>query len=136
MPSPERPFQLDEPMLVAAVDLIGRSGATEYEVGYMDDVPDARDARWWASAVYRGAKVFTDGHAGPDHASDALARKLLQMGPGAQCTHCGKRIMLQVSKRTAQRARRCVWARHGRRWVRGCRATIPEGQRAIQRPRL
>lgn len=134
MPAPERPaFRLDEDQLVAAVDLVGRSGATEYETGFLDDVADSRDARWWASAVYRGAKLQVDGYPGPDSAAEALARKILTDGGGATCTYCGKRIWLGASSRAARRARRCVWARHGRRWGRGCTDTVREGQRAIQR---
>lgn len=39
--------------MIACVDLVGRCGAREFEIGYLhDDVPVAQ-AGWYASAFYR-----------------------------------------------------------------------------------
>jgi hypothetical protein len=41
----------DEDRILAAADLVGRTGATTFEFGYLnDDVPVAA-ADWWASAM-------------------------------------------------------------------------------------
>jgi len=41
---------LDEDALIAAADLVGRTGATGFEIGYLhDDVP-AEKAGWYAHA--------------------------------------------------------------------------------------
>lgn len=68
---------LDDDQLVAAVDVINRMGAIEFEVGYLDDVPDARAARWWASARWYGTKLQVGNQQGPDRAAEALAYKLM-----------------------------------------------------------
>lgn len=52
----ERAVPLDDDALLATADLVGRSGATGLEVGYLhDDVP-AELASWWATAHYQGAR--------------------------------------------------------------------------------
>lgn len=98
------------PKLIAAVDAIGRTGAREFEVGYLDETPDA--ARWWASALYQGTKVHEQDHSSPADAADALARRLLD---GGLCTHCGRTVTTQ-SLANGQ----CRWVRIGKVWTRGC----------------
>lgn len=105
---------LDQDALDAGVDLVGRTGATGFEVGYLhDDVPIG-EAGWYAHAKYRGARITTEHHRGPVEAVEALARQLLH---GGMCTHCGKRISLQGNSGKA-----CRWTRDGAKWVRGCEA--------------
>lgn len=130
MPDPRFPT-LDEDALLAAVELVGRSGATDFEVGYLDDNVPADEARWWAKAQYRGARLQVENHRGPAEAAEALARRVLQ---GGQCTHCGGRIHLGGAPRALRRhGRVCAWKREGRRWERGCRDRIPDGQYRIRR---
>lgn len=123
----------DQEALVAAVDLVGRTGARGFEVGYLrDDVPSLL-ADWWASAHYRGVKVIEEHHRGPVEAAEALARRLLT---GAKCA-CGKLVALDAdgafafftasmadgSTWTAEQAAaagQCGWWREGDRWVSAC----------------
>lgn len=118
----------DEDRLIAAVDAVGRAGAREFEVGYLDDDVPMHLARWWASATWNGTKVHVENHKGPDAAGDALARKLLN---GGRCTHCDGTIRLDtVTMRRGTRV--CRWTRTGARWNRGC--DVPEGERIITLP--
>lgn len=103
---------VDEDALIAAVDLVGRSGAREAEIGWLhDDVPPA-EAGWYATATYRGAKLIAEGP-GPVEAAEALARRILD---GGMCNHCKKPIALggELSLHA------CRWTRMGRSWQRGC----------------
>lgn len=131
----------DEDALIAAVDLVGRAGATQFQFGYLhDDVP-IEDAGWYAHAQYRGARVIVENRADPVEAAEALARRLLT---GGMCTHCGGLITLSDAGAlvhlgatmadgtvlTATRARgmaQCRWRRVGNRWERGCGETPPAG---------
>ena len=124
---------LDEDALVAAADLVGRTGAKEFQIGYLhDDVP-APEAGWYAYAQYNGARITEEG-AGPVDAAEALARRLLE---GGKCTRCGGLIalsghgafaysapvMTDGSTWTAQEAAKagqCRWTRMGRRWEASC----------------
>lgn len=106
----------------AHADLIGRTGATNLEVGYLhDDVP-SHEAGWYAHAQYRGARVTVEDKVGPAEALRALAVRLLA---GATCRWCGK----QISIRSRTSRRRCSWKLTNGRWERGCRSTetvVPE----------
>lgn len=123
----------DEDAVVACVDLVGRTGATGFEIGYLhDDVP-SEEAGWYAHAQLRGARITEQDHRGPTEAADALARRILT---GARCK-CGRLVALSDSgavafedvtmadgtKWTAEEARQagqCRWRRQGNRWVMGC----------------
>jgi hypothetical protein len=98
----------------AAIDLIGRTGATQLEVGYLhDDVPTDQ-AAWWATALYRGAKVTVEAKRSPVHALDALLARLLD---GATCRWCARPVTNLASK---DPRRHCRYRRDGDRYVRGC----------------
>jgi hypothetical protein len=102
----------DEDAFHAAADLIGRTGAVSFQVGYLhDDVP-AEQAGWYAHAQYRGARVTAEDHRNPVDAAEALARRLLT---GGKCTKCGKLISLGDSGPDS-----CRWTRMGKRWEAGC----------------
>lgn len=124
---------LDEDALMAAADLVGRTGAKSFEIGYLhDDVP-AAEAGWYANAQYKGARITEEG-AGPIEAAEALARRLLA---GGKCTRCGGLIALSSSgafaypsatltdgtkwtAEDAKAAKQCRWTRMGRRWEAAC----------------
>lgn len=125
---------LDGDAVKACADLVVRTGATGFEIGYLhDDVP-VDEAGWYAHAQYKGARITTDGgHRGPVEAAEALARRLLT---GAKCK-CGKLAALDTSGAVAYRqttladgsswsaqqaaaAGQCHWTRHGARWISGC----------------
>jgi hypothetical protein len=123
----------DDARLIAAVHLVGRTGAKEFEIGYLhEDVPPS-EAAWYAHARYKGARITEENHASPVEAAEALARRLLT---GARCK-CGKLVALrddgafaftrsrlsdgsEWSAGDAARAGQCRWRRDGRVWVSGC----------------
>jgi hypothetical protein len=105
--------QIDEDALVAAADLVGRTGATAMEVGHVHDGVPAGEGGWYAHAQYRGARIIAENHRGPVEAMEALTRRLMS---GGKCTHCGRTITLS----SISVGRRCKWSRHGRAWRRGC----------------
>lgn len=119
---------IDEDALLAAVELVGRSGARQFDVGYLDgDVPSS-EARWWASAYYKGARLQADEHRGPVEAAEALARRILD---GGTCQHCGGytvvgagEIGVLVFFGTVKSRRICRWVRTGPRWDRTCAPSI------------
>lgn len=116
----------------ACVDLVGRTGATGFEIGFLHDGVPIDQAGWYAHAQYKGARITTQNHPGPIEAADALARRLLN---GAKC-RCGRLVALSDrgamaheahladgSFWTAQQAAaagQCRWRRFGPRWERGC----------------
>jgi hypothetical protein len=127
--------RLDGPdeALFAAVDLVARTGATNFEIGYLhEDVP-APDAAWYAHAQYKGTRITEENHRGPVQAAEALARRLLT---GARCK-CGKLVALSGDGAVAFRqavmsdgtswsldeavsAGQCRWRREGHHWVSAC----------------
>lgn len=92
--------------VVACVDLVARSGGKSFEVGYLEDDVPVEKARWYATAVFRGAKLSCDEQSSPEAAADGLAHRLLE---GAQCAGCQRRVGTV-----------CRWRRNGTAWVRGC----------------
>lgn len=122
----------DEDRLIAAADLVARTGAREFQVGYLND--DAARPDWYAHASYQGARITAGEHRSPAEAAEALAVRLLT---GAQCQHCGGLVALDPSGAVAFRSatlttgarwnaadaaktRQCLWQRTGRRWDRSC----------------
>ncbi len=123
----------DKEALMAATELVGRTGAREFTLGYVhDDVP-VDQAAWYAFASYRGARITEENHAGPVQAAEALARRLLT---GAKCK-CGKLVALsgdgavafrnprmsdgsEFPVEEARRAGLCRWKREGEHWVSAC----------------
>ena len=121
--------------VVAAADLVGRTGATGFEIGYLhDDVPPEQ-AAWYAHAQYRGARITAEDHASPGDAAEALAVQLLT---GARCK-CGRLVRLDADGAFAFRrpvmtdgttwtaelaaaAGQCKWTRLGARWDSECGA--------------
>ncbi len=126
-------LNLDQDALIACADLIGRTGARDFQIGYLhDDVP-VEKAGWYAHASYQGARISVADLTGPIEAADALSRRILA---GARCTRCGGLItlsddgamavgqtMADGSEWTAAQqaaAGLCRWRRMGPKWVMGC----------------
>lgn len=123
MPPPE--FKVDAVLAVA--DLVARTGATQFEIGYQHDETDPEyeqvGSQWYASAYYRGARVTMDEQPTPEHAADGLAHRLLD---GGTCQHCREKtttkdtptgVYLRFGR---SKKARCVWWRDGTTWKRGC----------------
>jgi hypothetical protein len=92
--------------VVACADLVARTGAREFELGYLDDDVPVEKARWYAHAKYRGARLTCEEQASPEAAADGLAHRLLD---GGICTGCNGLVGTE-----------CRWHRDGTAWVRGC----------------
>jgi hypothetical protein len=140
----------DEDAMDAGLNLIGRTGAKDLEIGYAnDDAVLARDGDWYAVCSYAGAKIMEEHHIGPVEAVDTLARRLLT---GGKCTHCGGLIalsdkgavafedatLLDGTRMTAERYAampQCRWRRMGKVWERGCLDRFPERQGPTRRER-
>jgi hypothetical protein len=123
-----------EDAVVAGVDLVGRSGASDVEIGYLDDDVPSEQAHWYAQASYQGARIAAENLRGPVEAVEALARRILT---GAKCAHCDGVVSLsdegavifedqplvdgtRWTRESALAASQCRWVREGRRWKRGC----------------
>ena len=77
-----------DPRLVAAVDLIARTGATRFDMRYSEDDSDDGDPGpvvWIAIATYADRKVECAASVTPLRAVLRLAETLID---GGTCTHC------------------------------------------------
>lgn len=95
--------------VVACADLAGRTGAKSFNIGYLDD---EAPYKWYAEALYKGARLFSDEYNNPNDAADALARRLLE---GGTCTNCKR----ETSATNASK-RYCYWYRIDSAWIRSC----------------
>lgn len=94
---------------MACADLVGRAGASGFEIGYVhDDVP-VEQAGWYAVAFYRGARLTAADHPSPSLAATALAERILR---GGAC-RCGRTVVLSGDEG-------CRWRLMGPRWEPGC----------------
>lgn len=109
---------LDDDAVKACADLVGRSGATGFEIGYLHEGVPVEEAGWYAHAQYRGARLTSPDHKGPTEAADGLSRRIL--GHGAMC-RCGRRVTLSGDSTR----KKCRWTREGARWVSDCGAGRP-----------
>ncbi|MEU6387687.1 hypothetical protein ABZ847_29490 [Streptomyces bauhiniae] len=104
---------MNDDILIACVDLAGRAGATDVEIGHTgDDDTPAHQVRWYAVATYRGARLIADDHQSPTAAAMTLAERLLA---GARC-RCTAMITLSDGQPG------CRWRLVGSRWEPGCDA--------------
>lgn len=115
-------FEFDQDALDASLDLIGRTGAKQIELGWVHDNVPAEKMGWYAHAQYHGSRITAES-TGPVEAVEALARKLLD---GGQCAFCGLTVSLGDYP-----GKRCRWTRSGKQWVRGCEDTHAERNQAI-----
>lgn len=103
---------MNDDAVIACADLVGRAGASGFEIGYIrDDVP-AEEAGWYAVAFYQGARIQTDEHQSPTLAAMALSERLLS---GASY-RCGQPVTM------SDRKPGCRWRLVGQAWEPGCNA--------------
>lgn len=107
--------------LQADVDLIGRAGARELEVGYLDDDVPADEARWYAKAMWRGTALMYDDQPDPWTAVRLLAERVMR---DAACNHCGKPISWGLAT-----PGHCPWEVRNQRWQVGCAANRADRRR-------
>lgn len=114
---------MNDDIVIACADLAGRAGAAGFEIGYAGDEHGPVDeARWYAVATYRGARIIADEHRSPTAAALALAERLLS---GAMC-RCTQLVTLSDD------GQGCRWRLVARRWEPGCDAapvTVSGGRR-------
>jgi len=129
-------MEWDEDRLVAAVLLIGHTGAKNFEYGYLHDGVPIAEAAWWATAQYQGAKLSVENKVGPLEAIEGLAVKLLT---GGRCQWCKGLVALSLegavafpgtamidgsrmpeSEAEIAAMGQCLWRRNGKRWEPGC----------------
>lgn len=104
---------MNEDAVTACADLVGRTGASGFEIGFLrEDVP-VGEAGWYAVAFYRGARITADERRSPSEAAMALSERLLR---DAAC-RCGRRVALSGSQ-----PGRCRWRLMGAKWEPGCDA--------------
>jgi hypothetical protein len=120
----------------ACADLVSRTGAKSFECGYLHDNVPVVQAGWYATAVFKGAKITAEDKESPAEACRQLATRLLS---GAQCQHCKHLVTLNPVGATARDATLmdgrtwtaqeqagagglCYWRLEGARWERGCAA--------------
>lgn len=110
--------EFDQDALDASLDVIGRVGAKQFEIGYVHEGVPIEKSGWYAHVQYHGTRVTAQDHCGPVEAAEALARRLLDDGT---CAYCGLKVSLGDYP-----GKRCRWTRDGKRWFRGCEATHSE----------
>lgn len=84
----KKPTQDELDALAFTVEAIGRTGAKNFEVGYLDETPPYG---WYATAHYEGAKVFCDEQPDPIAATMGLYAIL---AAGATCVKCERTVAL------------------------------------------
>jgi hypothetical protein len=103
---------MSDDVVMACVDLVGRSGASGFEIGFVhDDVP-IEEAGWHASAQFHGTRIMVQDHRSPTGAALALSERMLR---GAAC-RCGHPVTLSDDRPG------CRWRLVGKRWEPGCNA--------------
>lgn len=105
-------------IIQATAHIVGRSGATHFELGWEhDDVP-VQLMGWYAQASYESEKLRVPGD-GPVEACDALARRVLD---GGLCMYCKRTVTLDDLDDLSK----CFRSRVGNKWLRGCEVEYPE----------
>lgn len=78
---------LDIQRTVALFDLLSHTGATDIEIGYLND---EKPYEWWAKANYNGHRVYSaDAHLGADDALDDVAKQVVH---GGKCVNCKRKV--------------------------------------------
>jgi hypothetical protein len=127
----------DDDITKAALELVGRTGATNLEIGY--DERQDRPSTWYAHAHYGDRRIAVDGHPDPGAAVQALATRLLH---GGRCIGCTKLVAMSdgpvpiparmlddssVDPEEEKTRGLCRWSRVGPHWVAGCGERAPAG---------
>lgn len=99
----------------AALEMLGRTGATGFELSYDDDV---EPVRWSATVTYRGTKLWETTHH-PVTATEALLEQVID---GGRCTRCGRptAVMLRGVIPDGAPIGICYRYRLGQRYVGTC----------------
>lgn len=77
---------MDSPKMIAGVDLIRRTGAKDFRVGYSDP-EDGEPVVWYACSIYPGGQSEAAAAMDPEKAVLRLCEELID---GGTCAHCNK----------------------------------------------
>lgn len=99
-----------EDIVIACMDLAGRSGASGFNIGYLNEDAPAEEAGWYAEVMFKGARIVVGDQRSPTAAALALAERLLR---GATC-RCRRPVTLSDGQEG------CRWRLAGKRWEPGC----------------
>jgi hypothetical protein len=77
---------MDTPKMTAGIDMIRRTGAATFRVGYSDP-EDGEPIVWYACAVYRGGQAEAAAGFDPETSVLRLCERLVD---GGICAHCAK----------------------------------------------
>lgn len=99
--------------IIAAGDLIRRSGGTQFEIGYRHEHKPVLEADWWAGAQMPDGPIVVEGAKGPAGAADTLISHILDK---SRCEHCRRRIRVGPQAGVTE----CRWYRDQDRWFWGC----------------
>lgn len=80
---------------LATVKLLARTGATDVEFAYDDELPEGSPTTvlWWAKGNWQGTRVISEHFPYPDDALFDLAMRVVN---GGTCRHCGRITILGV----------------------------------------
>jgi len=106
--------QFDDEAITACADLVGRSGATSFIIGYLHEGVPIAEAGWYAHAQYHGARLICENQRGPAEAAEGLSARLLD---GARCVYCSLPVVTGDGEG-------CRWHREGARWEPGCEGRV------------
>lgn len=88
-----------DPRFIAAVQLIQRTGAQSFRIGYSDD-DDGPPVVWYACVTYKrppGTPRWTPGEAAASlDPVKAVLRLCEQVIDGGTCTHCGRQTIFDA----------------------------------------
>jgi len=84
----------DDPKFLAAVDMIGRTGAQTFRIGYSDEDDGPPVVVWYAVAQWVGDRAEAAGALDPLTAVLRLAEQVID---GGECTHCHRPTILDTA---------------------------------------
>lgn len=123
MITPTRGDQILMGRFLATVELLGRTGANEFEIQYDDDRnSQTAPILWWAGANWKGHRVFSEHFPYPAQAAEDLLSRVVN---GGLCTRCKRTTVVGVLIEGL-----CCFALQATdvdepssyRWVRSCQA--------------
>lgn len=118
------PPEVNDPKFIAAVELIGTTGADSFQIRYSDD---QEPVIWIAAAVYRS--IPNNPLGGSDAAAGltplmAVMRLCKQLIDGGECTHCHRTTLIAkvgISELTLDASLCCyTYNEEKEKYVSGC----------------
>lgn len=80
--------------VVAAVELLGRTGVSDVEFAYDNDDAYPEKVLWWAKGNWRGTRVYSAHFPYPAHALEDVLAKVVN---GGKCGRCGNTTVVGLA---------------------------------------